>query len=211
MRPPRVAARHRGLGRTATRSGLLMALLSLALLTGCGPRPTPTPTATPYTIETRQAIATLNRILPPTWTPAPTRTPPPTQTPLPTPTPRPTLSVEQVCTRFVLVAAPIDGIQLNYDAETQFVYSGVPRGAAAGLAIKGEGDDPELRLRIPFEGDGIVPISLSILPGPGRYHWRLWVQHPVYGEICLNQGIFVRRPPPDAAASPAPTSTAEIF
>jgi len=82
--------------------GLLMLILSSAMLAACGtPTPAPTPTTVPIepptstpVLPTATSVPTNTPVLPtntpaPTTTPRPTETPAPTATPLPTNTPKP--------------------------------------------------------------------------------------------------------------------------
>ena len=76
---------------------LLLLVVSIALLAGCGtPTPPPTPTAIPTEPPTSTPVpptttsVPTNTPIPPTNTPQPTDTPAPTATPLPTNTPKPT-------------------------------------------------------------------------------------------------------------------------
>jgi hypothetical protein len=131
-----------------------------------------------------------------TWTPVPTETPLPTYTPLPTETLTPTPSAESICKSFGVVAAPASGIELPYDGTATFGWSGVPVGVRLSLTLTYHGGKQGIRLDVDAPGDNVVPIPLLRLPddSSGRYDWRLWLQHPQYGELCVTTGYLIRKP-----------------
>ena len=52
---------------------------------------------------------------------------------------------------------------------------------------------------------------ISALPQPGTYDWQLSVRHPVYGDLCAQEGWFVARlPRPTATPETTAEATAEV-
>lgn len=169
-------------------------LLLIGLLVGCtATRPTPT-IAPPTNTLAVQFVP--NPTLPPTWTPVPTDTPIPTWTPAPTPTPAPTASAEQICKEFGIASAPALGKEFEYDDKATFAWVAVPEGVRLSLTITLRGEKQGIRLDIDQFGDNIIPIPLTRLPDEtgGVYDWKIWLQHPQYGEICPHTGYFTRKP-----------------
>jgi hypothetical protein len=169
-------------------------IVFLILATGCT---TPRPVASPLPPTNTLAIRFVpNPTLPPTWTPVPTDTPVPTWTPIPTNTPAPTASAEQVCKEFGIASAPAPGAEYDYDGRVTFAWLAVPEGARLSLTITLRGEKQGIRLDIDQFGDNIIPIPLTRLPDEtgGTYDWKIWLQHPQYGEICPHTGYFVRKP-----------------
>ena len=170
----------------------------LLLLVACGKDPT-TPTAT--AAPTTKVAATLveRRTLPPNWTPLPSLTPippRPTFTPTPSPTPPSTLTAAQICSGFLIISAPAEASEFAYDGITSFAWHGVPNGAVLSLSITRNDNGKEaFRINIPVAGDSLLSLPLSRLPSEGRYDWKIWLQHPQYGDICTHNGTLLRKPP----------------
>ncbi len=183
------------------RARLILFLLAVALA-ACGkdrPAATSIPTTAPATLlptHTAAVVATIGTLptLPPTWTPLPTRPPLPTRTPTLPPTPLSTLSAQQICDSFRVIAAPADNAQLDYDATVTFAWHGVPSDAPMILSITKHGEKTGIRAEIPVPGDSLLPMPLTRLPSEGQYDWKIWLQHPRYGEICARSGTFTRKP-----------------
>lgn len=174
--------------------GVLAAGLLLLCLTACTGAPSTTPQPTLLgTLVTLPPAETRFQALPPTWTPAPTRTPAPTFTPFPTATPIPTASVGEVCAAFKLLLVP--SAEIDFDGVGRFVWQGVPRGAGVIISVTLENTTQGISLNLPVEGSGTFEFSLMRLPQAGRYEWRITMQHPFYGEICTQTGIFTRKEP----------------
>jgi hypothetical protein len=170
-------------------------LIGLLLLTGACTNARSSPTLAPPT-NTLSVQFVPQPTLPPTWTPAPTDTPIPTSTPEPTPTPAPTANAEQICAAFGIVSAPGNGTEFEYDGKTTFAWVNVPEKTRLSLTITLRGDKQGIRLDVDQVGDNIIPIPLLRLPADtsGTFDWKIWLQHPTYGEICARSGYFVRKP-----------------
>ncbi|MCC7449961.1 MAG: hypothetical protein IT324_21260 [Anaerolineae bacterium] len=186
------------------RARLILFILAVALA-ACGkdrPTATPFPTsipATPSPSRTTAVVATVATIgtlstLPPTWTPLPSRTPLPTRTPTLSPTPIPTLTAQQICDHFRVVAAPAADAQFDYDSTATFAWQGVPQDVPMTLSITRHGEKTGVRAEIPVAGDSLLSFPLTRLPSDGQYDWKIWLQHPQYGEICAHSGTFTRKP-----------------
>ncbi|MBX3082512.1 MAG: hypothetical protein KF716_12820 [Anaerolineae bacterium] len=170
----------------------LSALCCLLVLTACS---TPPPTPTPRPTLTATAIPTsINRELPPTWTPTFTFTPRPTRTPLPTPTIVPTFTSAELC-QFFAIVTPASGVTADFNAVVTFSWKGVPKGRTMQLSLLRQNAQGGIKLDVPFDGGAVFPISLKLLPGSGTYEWRAVVIDPLYGEICETKGILVRARP----------------
>jgi hypothetical protein len=131
-------------------------------------------------------------MLPPAWTATFTWTPAPTRTTAPTATPQPTFTTTQLCELFG-VLSPVDGAVLPFGAPINVTWRGVPKGRQMRLQIIKDGSAGGVKVEIPFDGNGVIPIPARRLPGSGRYTWQAVVLDPLYGEICLQQGSFVRQ------------------
>jgi hypothetical protein len=124
------------------------------------------------TLVSQSAATVARATLPPTWTSPPSLTPPPT-----------------------IAAAPKDGDTLDYDGKATFGWRAVPNGVRLTLTITLHGAKQGIRLDVDTPGDNVVPIPLLRLPDDaGQYDWKMWLQHPVYGEICPYSGTFIRKP-----------------
>jgi hypothetical protein len=138
--------------------------------------------------------------LPPSWTPQPTATPippRPTFTPTLSPTPLPTLTVQQICSGFVIIFAPSEASEFVYDGTTSFSWHGVPEGVVLSLAVYRHDNGKEaFRVNLPIAGDSLLSLPMSRLPIAGVYDWKIWLQHPLYGDICAHSGSFARKSPP---------------
>jgi hypothetical protein len=148
------------------------------------PSPTPRPTV----------VLPTDAPLPPTWTPAPSRTADPTFTPIPPTLIPPTLSATDICRGFGLTVIPESGVSYAYDGQVTFAWAGVPRGVRITLSVTLEDSKEGLRVDTESEGDNVVALPLLRLPPKsGRYDWRIWITHPVYGELCTRTGYFIRK------------------
>ncbi len=161
----------------------------LLLVSGCASKP-------PIIVQTPQVVTlpAERPTLPPTWTPIPTLTPLPTHTPEPTQPPTPTLTAADICRDFGPVAVPGNGAQYDFDAKVTFGWRGVPDGVPMALTITLHGQKAGVRIDVKTPGDSLLPIPLTQLPQEGDYDWKLWLQHPQYGEICVYTGTFTRKP-----------------
>lgn len=160
------------------------AILAILLLAACGNRPAATPfhpTITPTLGE---------QTLPPTWTPTASFTPPPPGTATTTPSPVPTASIADLCTNFQILYSPVKNVILKVGDAALFEWKGVPPDAPMKLTVTQANSIAGLAADVPIEGDGVLPIPISQLPGSGDYVWRAWLQHPTFGAICVQQGTF---------------------
>ncbi len=176
----------------------LICTLLLICAVGCSTaRPVPnvvsTPISTPLLVQGIGDLPT-RPPLPPSWTPEDTLTPQPTYTTTPTSTPVPTLSASALCTTFGIASTPAEGAQLAYDAKATFAWYGVPANVALVLTITLHGQKNGTRIDSNTPGDTILPFPLLDLPDAGQYDWKIWIQHPQYGEVCVHSGTFIRKP-----------------
>jgi hypothetical protein len=132
--------------------------------------------------------------LPPTWTSLPSTTPRSTNTATLSPTPLPTLTAKQICDDFKILAAPSG--QVESDALMTFAWHGVPVDVPVMLSITQRESKQGLRLDMSVAGDSLLRVPMSRLPAEGDYDWKLWLQHPLFGEICPQSGTFTRKPSP---------------
>lgn len=93
-----------------------------------------------------------------------------------------------------MIAAPADNAQLDYDASVTFAWHGVPQDTPLILSITKHGEKAGIRAELPVAGDSLLPFPLTRLPADGQYDWKIWLQHPQYGEICARSGMFTRKP-----------------
>ncbi len=108
----------------------------------------------------------------------------------------PTASAEQVCKDFGIASAPSAGTEYDYDGKVTFAWVAVPDATRLSLSITLRGEKQGIRLDVDQSGDNIIPIPLTRLPDEtgGTYDWKIWLQHPTYGEICPHTGYFTRKP-----------------
>lgn len=175
------------------RGRVVICALCLVCVSGCA---APRPPTRPLLPTTTLFVELLPRpSLPPTWTPAPTETPIPSVTPLPTETPVPTLSAEALCKTFGLISAPTSGGQFEYDGKVTFGWTNLPPDVRLSLTITLRGGKQGIRLDVDAPGDNLVPIPLTRLPdeSSGTYDWKVWLQSPQYGEVCIQTGYFIRK------------------
>ena len=180
--------------------------LLLVLLVACGKDPTRIAPTQPPTLTAAVGTTSIpatpveRRTLPPTWTLEPTLTPippRPTATATLSPTPVPTLTATQICTGFVIISAPAEASEFAYDGTTSFAWHGVPDGAVLSLSISRNDNGKEaFRINLPVAGDSLLTLPMARLPSEGRYNWKIWLQHPQYGDICTHTGMMLRKSPP---------------
>jgi len=132
--------------------------------------------------------------LPPTWTPTATDTPHPTPTASPTVTLTPTLSAKDICDAFSIALAPAPNSLYEVAGVATFAWHGVTAEAPMSLSITLHGAIEGIRADSITDSDGLLPIQLTALAKPGQYDWKIWLNHPVYGQICTYSGTFVRLP-----------------
>jgi hypothetical protein len=99
-----------------------------------------------------------------------------------------------LCESFSVISAPKEGSEYEYDANVVFAWHGVTTVPMV-LRIKKVGSEAGLRVDVGMEGDAVLPIPLMRLPDEGHYEWRIWLQDPQNGEICVHSGTFIRKPP----------------
>lgn len=63
------------------------------------------------------------------------------------------------------------------------------------VSLLKDGQAEGVVLDTPFDGGGVFPVPLRLLPGSGRYLWRAVVIDPNYGQICERSGALTRARP----------------
>jgi hypothetical protein len=168
---------------------VLPVLLTMLLLMGCSNRSVPTRLPTPVT------VVAIVQTLPPTWTPTASWTPAPTWTPTLIPTPIATTSVQDICASFQLITSPLPAARIDFNGAATFAWKNVPDGSSMMILVAPPHGGIGIQALLTESGDGILPIPMSALPREGEYTWSVWLQHPVYGQICLHKGNFQRLSP----------------
>jgi hypothetical protein len=183
-------------------------LLTLTVfLVGCGKDPTPAPTipilipsVTPVPlISATSAIATtqnnvVGRTLPPQWTLEPTSTPRPTSTRRPPPSPVPTLNAQQICEKFELFLAPPENAQFPAEGTANFGWRGAPPDATIVVQVILRGPRKDgIQVSAPGAAALLFALPLRELPSIGDYEWKIYLQHPLYGDFCPHSGTFTRQ------------------
>src|SRR5258708_39381823 len=171
------------------RWSALAILLGTLMLAGCNSRqkPIPTPTHIPP-LEGAQT-------LPPTWTPTASWTPAPTRTPTVIPSATATLSAEDICASFQLIVSPLPATRIDFGGVAMFAWKNAVANSPLVILIapRHGGKGVQTELNIPY--DVILPFPMNVLPYEGEYTWSIWLQHPVYGQICLHKGTIQRLSP----------------
>jgi hypothetical protein len=128
--------------------------------------------------------------LPPTWTPTVTFTPLPTRTATPTSTP---ITAESICKEFQVVISPDPRVIVPEKGQVTFGWKGIPADAPMAFVINKRGSKAGIAANVPIAGDGLFPLPISKLPQAVDFTWKIWLQHPTLGAMCLRQGYFRRR------------------
>jgi hypothetical protein len=168
-------------------TNLFTILFLLLIVAACAPKPT----ATPYLTATITLGA--QPTLPPTWTPTHTFTSAPTRMPTDTPAPVPTISAADICKGFSVIATPDPKVEVSQDGSALFGWKNIPSGVRMRLYIWERGSRAGIFADVPIPGDGLLPIPAQRLPESYYFNWRLWIEHPAYGQICVHQGTFTRQ------------------
>jgi hypothetical protein len=92
------------------------------------------------------------------------------------------------------VLMPANGMSIPYDGHVVIAWEGVPKNLGMLLTVVQHGGKGGLRLSVPFDGGGLLPVAMDRLPTGGQYDWNAWVVHPTLGNICAKSGNFVVGP-----------------
>ncbi|MBC7812526.1 MAG: hypothetical protein H7175_15335 [Burkholderiales bacterium] len=182
------------------RCWLWLTMFGTMWLAACGNPSAPNTTQTTLPTETlfsryvTIAAPVQRATLPPIWTPAHTNTPvtpPPTRTPTDTPPPSPTRTADDLCAGFSAEIGFEDGHLFAADSTIALiVISDAPDSSVIFYAEHHRSGDNR---SVEMPGGQMIGMELdaAVLPHSGRYDWRLYLDSPVYGEICERSGYFI--------------------
>jgi hypothetical protein len=135
----------------------------------------------------------VGRTLAPSWTPEPTSTPRPTSTRRPTSTPVPTLNAQQICDKFELFLTPLENAQFPADGTANFGWRNAPPDSTIVVQVILRGPRKDgIQVSAPGAAALLFSLPLRELPSLGDYEWKIYLQHPLYGDFCLRSGTFTR-------------------
>ena len=171
-------------------------------LAACGS--TSAPFATQTTVSTETAVPTSRYAtlaapvqrasLPPTWTPAPTNTPvtpPPSRTATDTRTPSPTRTVDDLCAGFSAEIPFEDGHLFPADGTIALIVISDTPDSSVIFYAQHRRSGENRGVEMPGGQANAMELSAAVLPQSGRYDWRLYLDSPIYGEICERSGYFI--------------------